>query len=366
MKVLILANPVSSHTIKWVNSLSDSGIEIFLFGLNGYDKSMFNKDVKIEIFDISSKLKSNKDGSFSKIIYLTALKRIKDFVKKVRPDILHAHYVSSYGLLGALAGYHPFVISVWGTDIFYIPEKNIVNRKLIEFSLDKSDLVLSTSHIMAEQTKKFTHKEIEVIPFGIDTEKFKPVKTGSLFSNEDIVIGTVKTLEKKYGIENLIRSFKMVKDKLRSDKLKLLIVGGGTDADYFKNIVRGLNLEQSTIFTGYINPDKVHEYHNMLDIFVALSESESFGVSVLEASACEKPVVVSKAAGFTEIIKDNQAGFIVEKNDIRQAAGILLKLIEDRELRDRMGKAGRDNVLKFYNWNDNVVQMINVYKRLIN
>ena len=167
MKILILANPLSSHTIKWVNSLNARGIEIYLFGLNSYNKNSFNKNVTIEILDVPKKLQSNKDGSFSKIIYLTAIGKIKRFIKKIQPDVLHAHYVSSYGLLGALANFHPLIVSVWGTDIYYIPEKNIFYQKLIEFSLSKADKILSTSRAMAVQTEKFTNKKIEVIPFGI-------------------------------------------------------------------------------------------------------------------------------------------------------------------------------------------------------
>ena len=72
---------------------------------------------------------------------------------------------------------------------------------------------------MKEQTKKFTNKQIEVIPFGIDVNKFKPMKVDTIFHKEDIVIGTVKTLEKKYGIEYLIRTFKLVKEKLQSISL---------------------------------------------------------------------------------------------------------------------------------------------------
>ncbi len=365
MKILILANPLSSHTIKWVNFLNARGIEIYLFGLNSYNKNSFNKNVTIEILDVPKKLQSNKDGSFSKIIYLTAIGKIKRFIKKIQPDVLHAHYVSSYGLLGALANFHPLIVSVWGTDIYYIPEKNIFYQKLIEFSLSKADKILSTSRAMAVQTEKFTNKKIEVIPFGIDTDKFKPLKAESLFTTEDTVIGTIKTLEKKYGIEYLIRAFKIVKDEFPSKKLKLLIVGSGPEENNLKRIVRELGLENNTVFTGYINPDEIPKYHNMIDIFAALSESESFGVSALEASACEKPIIVSNAEGFKEIVKDELTGFIVDRNNIQQAADKIKNLIKNKNFREKMGRAGREQVLNVYNWNDNVTQMIEVYKQIL-
>ena len=365
MKVLILANPISSHSIKWVNSLSEKGVEVYLFGLNSYNKNSFNKEIKIEIFDIPQKLQSNTDGSFSKIIYLLSINKLKKFIKKIKPDIVHAHYVSSYGILGALTGFHPFFISVWGTDIYYIPEKNIIYRKLIEFSLNKADKILSTSRTMAAQTRKYTKKEIEVVPFGIDTDKFRPMKTTSLFNEEDIVVGTIKTLEKKYGIEYLIRSFKLIKQKLPYIQLKLLIVGGGSLEDYLKKLVEELEIKNDVTFTGFVIPEKVSQYHNMIDIFAALSieDSESFGVSTLEASACEKPVVVSNVSGFTEVIENNISGYVVERKNIQQTSEVLIKLVLNKKLREEMGNAGRKNVQKFYDWTDNVEQMIDIYKK---
>ena len=365
MKLLLLANPASSHTIKWANSLSRKGIDVYLFGLNGLDKNSFDEKIKIETLYLPNIFQSNQDGAFSKIIYLAALRRIKSLIKKIKPDILHAHYASSYGVLGALTGFHPYVISVWGSDIYIMPEKNFFNRKLIEFSLSKANAICSTSFAMAEQTKKFSSKKIEVIPFGIDTGKFKPVKVDSLFHEKSIVIGTVKTLEMKYGIEYLIKVFKLVKEKLTMVPLKLLIVGGGAKENQFKKLVKDLSIDADTIFTGYINHEEIPKYHNMIDIFVSLSDTESFGVSALEASACGKPVVVSDADGFKEVVKDNHTGIIVRRGDVEAASKAIITLIENADLRFKLGSGGREHVIQNYDWNKNVDEMINVYKKLL-
>ncbi len=364
MKILLLANPASVHTVKWANSLSDKGIDIFIFGLNKYDKNAFNKNIKIETLNIPQLLQSNRDGSLTKIIYLLSVKKIKNLLKKIKPDILHAHYVSSYGVLGALINFHPYIISAWGSDILIMPGRNIINKKLIEFSLSKADKICATSKALKEQAKKYTSKDIEVIPFGIDIKKFKPEKVASSFTNGNIVVGTVKTLEKKYGIEYLIRSFKIVKEKLPEMKLKLLIVGGGSQENQFKKLVTELNLESDTLFTGYINQYEIPKYHNMMDIFVSLSDSESFGVSALEASACEKPVVVSDADGFKEIVKDSMTGIIVKRGNIEEASIAILNLIKNTDLRFKLGAAGRDCVLKNFNWNENVTKMVEVYNSI--
>ncbi|MEJ2507701.1 MAG: glycosyltransferase, partial [Ignavibacteriaceae bacterium] len=185
MKILILADPAVPHTIKWVNSLSKQGIEIYLFGLSYYDKELYNKNVKISSLNASLEIKNKPFGSYSKIIYLTALRSLKKIIKEFKPDIVHSHFASSFGLIGALSGFHPFIISVWGTDIYNFPERSFLHKRIIEYNLSKADKILSTSKAMALQTRKFTDKEIEITPFGIDVNKFKPGEVDSIFNKDD-------------------------------------------------------------------------------------------------------------------------------------------------------------------------------------
>jgi glycosyltransferase involved in cell wall biosynthesis len=93
-----------------------------------------------------------------------------------------------------------------------------------------------------------------------------------------------------------------------------------------------------------------------------MSESESFGVSVLEASACEKPVIVSDVGGLPEVVEKNVTGFIVNDKDYMQLSVYLQKLINDRESIKQMGINGRKMVEKKYNWKDNVLEMSNIYE----
>ncbi len=368
MRILLLADSNSPHILRWAKYLHNSGCTINIFTFHVPDLNLYKDTPGINLFSMNAprELQKKSEGNFSKLIYLKAVKKVKQLVKALRPDIVHSHYVSSYGLIGALSGFHPYIISVWGADIYNFPQRSVLHKKMIEYSLRKADKILSTSRAMAAQTKKFTEKEIEVTPFGIDVDKFKPQKSESVFGPDDLVIGTIKTLEKKYGVEYLIRTFKLVKEKLPAAKLKLLIVGGGSLTDSLKELVNELNLEEDTIFTGFIIPDEIPKYHNMLDVYVSLSkeDSESFGVAVLEASACEKPVVVSRMGGLPEVVEENVTGFVVQNKNIQEAAEVLIKLISDKNVREKIGKAGRERVIKYYNWNDNVTQMIKIYNQL--
>jgi len=368
-KILLLADANSSHTFKWSTALHDRGFEISIFTLNSFNNDLYENYNSIKIIEsiISKKIINSKKKKFLKLSYLNTLKKLKKTIRELKPDIVHAHYASSYGLLGALTKFHPYVLSVWGSDVFDFPRKSFVHKTILKYNLQTADKILSTSFFMADETKKYTSKKIEVTPFGIDTSVFKPMSTQSIFNENDIVIGTIKTLEEKYGIAYLIKTFSIIKKKLPSLPLRLLIVGGGSLEQELKKLCKELNIINDAIFTGLISYNKIMDYYNMLDIYVALSinDSESFGVAILEASACEKPVVVSNIGGLPEVVDNNITGFIVQPKNENEAADAIIKLIQDETLRKSFGKQGREKVKKHFEWNENVNQMINIYKELL-
>jgi len=365
MKILILSDPSSPHTIKWVNSLHREGIEVFLFGLSKYDSTQYDDGIRIESLQTPESIKAKLDGSFFKLMYFAEFPRLKKIIRTFKPDIIHAHYAASYGLIGALSGFHPFILSVWGIDILTFPNNSVLHKKMIEYSLKKADKVLATSYYLAKETNKYTNKEILITPFGIDTEKFTPKSVDPIFMEDDIVIGTVKSMERKYGIEYLIKSFSIMKKKYQRKNLKLLLVGGGSLEGKFKQMIDELGITDSSIITGQVPFDRVTDYHNQLSIAVYVSNVESFGVSVLESSACGKPVVVSNVGGLPEVVENDVTGIIVKANDIETTTDAIEKLIHDKELREKFGKAGRIRVKNKFNWQKNVNDMINIYNHIL-
>jgi glycosyltransferase involved in cell wall biosynthesis len=363
MKLLLLSDSETPHTIKWTRYLSHHLDQIYLFSIFPpvSDQLSSLKNVTIVSSDIDRSVFLKKEGSIGKLHYLRTIPIIKKMIKKYKPDILHAHYLSSYGLLGALSGFHPFILSVWGSDIFNFPNISILHNKLSKYILSRTDRILSTSHIMASEISKYTRKPITVTPFGIDTDVFKP----AIQQKEpgEIRIGIIKSLEEKYGIEYLLKAFKIVLSKTQTAKLSLTIVGGGLLKEKLISLAKELDIFEYTKFIGKIPSDEVIYYHNMLDIavFPSIEDSESFGVAVIEASACEKPVIASRVGGFPEVIDHNVTGLLVPpKNEVALASAIE-SLLNDEQLRNQFGIAGRKMVKKKYNLKDNLEQMITIY-----
>ncbi|HFU76940.1 MAG TPA: glycosyltransferase family 4 protein [Epsilonproteobacteria bacterium] len=368
MRLFMIANANSIHTQRWAVGLAQRGIEIFLFSLPELrETSMYaENNIKVFSYGFSTKFTMQDGFGLSKLKYMFVLSVLKNKIKTFSPDIVHAHYASGYGTLGALSHFDPFILSVWGSDIYDFPQKSWLHKRLISYNLKKADRILSTSHVMAKETAKYTDKMVEVTPFGIDLTKFFPESEHCHDSDNTIVIGTVKTLEKKYGIEYLIKAFKVIVDKYPQLPLQLMIVGGGSLAGELKDLANKLHIGEIAHFVGTVPYDDIPKYHNIIDIplFLSIEDSESFGVAAIEASACEKAVIVSDKGGLKEVIEDGVSGFVVSAFDYRAAAEKIEILLRDKPLREKMGKAGRERVKKLYNWDENIKQMIEIYKDL--
>jgi L-malate glycosyltransferase len=367
MKILLLSDFQSSHTQKWIKSLSEIGIELILFGLDNINYDFYNQFPLVKCYSggFNKKPESLINIFLKESRYLSTISTVKRIIRLHQPDIVHAHYASSYGLIGSLTNFHPFIISLWGSDILKFPSKSFVHKKIIMHNLKKSDKVLATSSFLANEGKKFSQKDIQITNFGVNSDIFKCSSARKIFKKEDIVIGTVKALEKTYGIDILIHAFSLLKRMQEDLPLKLMIVGQGALENELKNLCISKGIWDVTTFTGYIPHELIQEYHNELDIEVYMSRMESFGVSVLEAMACAKPVVVSNIECFKDIIDDSLNGYVVPSDDINKIVNILNKLIHDQGLRNLIGSRAREKVIEKFNWEDDVDKMICIYKSLI-
>lgn len=367
MKILLLAPAGGYHMDKWVYGLSTfNELEIKIVSLQRTSPTVYNElpNVSCVDFDFEASFVATWQGKFRKLKYLTVISKLKRIIKEYNPDIIHSHYLSSYGLLGALVGRKPYMVSVWGSDIYDFPKISVLHKWLIKYTLRKSDAILSTSNCMAKEISKYTNKPIKITPFGVDINKFKPMSTAAKTENL-FIIGTVKSLHPKYGIDTLINAFNILIGKLPEMNIELHIAGQGVAEAELKALANSLKLSHKIKFLGYVDNNKVPELINSFDIFAALSklDSESFGVAAVEAMACEVPVVVSDVDGFKEVVP-HDCGIIVHRDNPQQAADELYKLILNKAERDSIRINGRKNVLIKYDFRENLKTMMSIYNQI--
>jgi len=348
MKIAFLAGHSSIHTVKWVNEMAKRGHEVYLFTIHQGEEELYPN---IQVHKLPFK---------PPLGYYLNTWHLRRLLLQIKPDLLHTHYASGYGTLARLSGFHPNLLSVWGSDVFIFPYESKIKMKILQKNLSAADCIASTSHIMKRQTESIykPQKEIAVTPFGVDCERFRPMELGK--DQNQVTIGTVKKMASQYGIATLIKAFAIVKNKFQGN-IKLILIGGGPEEEELKLLAQSLSVDKHINFIGSVPHHTVPEYLNGFNIYVALSESESFGVAIIEASACGVPVVVSDAGGLPEVVVDGKTGYIVPRNNPEEAADKMLQLLNDSRLRTKMGEAGRQFVLDNYELKENVDRMERLY-----
>lgn len=357
MKVIFLSAANSIHTVRWVNALSEKDCDVVLVSLKNHKnyENNINSKIKVIYLPISGNI-----GYYLNFYFLNKI------IRKENPDIVNVHYASGYGTLGRFLEFENKLLNVWGSDIYDFPNENKIKKKILVKNLNAYKAIASTSICMANETKKYIDKDIYITPFGVNINKFKKYEK---IDKDRLVIGIVKTLSEKYGIEYLIKAIYELKKIITEeiyDKLEVHIYGKGNLENYLKEMAIKLKTENKIKFLGYISNSDVPIAINEMDIFIVPSiyNSESFGVAAVEAMACEIPVISSDAEGLKEVMEDGVTGFVVPKKNEKAIAEKIKILLENESLRKEMGKNGRKRVLELYNWDNNVNSMLELYEKI--
>ena len=212
--------------------------------------------------------------------------------------------------------------------------------------------------------KKYENK-IEVIPNGVDIIKFKPIKIEK-GENTLFFLSVLDEFHRYKGLDYLFEALKRVKKEIPN--VRLIVGGKGKLLNYHKQKVISMGLQDNVEFAGFIADEQIVEYYNKCDVFVLPSLSakqEGFGIVLLEAMACGRPVVSTEIVGVAEDIKERNAGRIVKPKDEKALAEAIIEILEDKNLARKMGKNGRKLVEEKYTWEKIAANVLNIYERLI-
>lgn len=358
MKIVLLAPANVIHTKRWAEGLAMRGVEVVV--ATQHPDNSWAYPAGVRVIELPHRLTSG---------YFLNVPSLRRLLRHERPDLLNVHYASGYGTTGAGAGFHPWLLSVWGSDVYDFPYESRFKGWWLRRNLLSADAVASTSHAMARQVRHLVPRldDVMVTPFGVDIHLFAPRP----ISHEGLVIGTVKKLEPKYGVDVLLRAFALVLNAPVSNEndaqVWLEVVGGGSQLEKLKNLAVELGVNDRVRFVGSVPHADVPKWLNRFDVYVAVSrlDSESFGVAVLEASACAVPVVVSDVGGLPEVVDDGETGIVVPRENVLALAAQLRCLLADADLRQRLGTAGRARVEAVYGWQASIDRMLACYQTVI-
>jgi len=272
--------------------------------------------------------------------YETALAgKIVEIVKSARLEVLHVHYAIPHASAALLAKQIlleqnikiPVVTTLHGTDITLVG-REASYEPVVSWSINNSDAVTAVSESLKSDTLEHfkIRREIIVIPNFIDFERFnkKPrehFKKAIAPNGEKILVHT-SNFRKVKRVGDVIQIFNLVQKEIPS---KLLLIGDGPERSNIEKICRDLDVCEKVTFLG--KQEAIEEILSVCDLFILPSEKESFGLSALEAMACEVPVICSNAGGLSEVVVDGVTGYLSETGDIEKMAKDSLSILTNDE-----------------------------------
>lgn len=341
MRIALLGPANSIHFQRWAVALAARGHDLALYSQHRCDPALLPAAAETVWLPHAGQLG-----------YFRNARPLREALARFRPDILNAHYASGYGSTAALCGFVPTLLSVWGSDVYDFPYENAFKGWLVRRNLRRATAIASTSHAMAAQVRRLVsvREPIAITPFGVDLQRFAPAP----HREGPLTIGIVKSLAPKYGVDLLLRAFAGLchDPAIAAVPCRLLVVGDGPDRAALQALAMSLGIADSTEFAGAVAHEDVPAQLNRLDIYAAPSrlDSESFGVAVIEASACGLPVVVSDVGGLPEVVRDGETGLVVPRDDVAALQRALTRLVLDPSLRAALGRQGRAHVQQHYEW----------------
>lgn len=274
---------------------------------------------------------------------------------------LHVHFATPAATVGLiLTRLYPATLSITihGPDEFYDVSVYSLRRKIEEASFLCAIGSFARSQLMKLSAPEHWDK-IEVTPLGVDGAEFTPRKAPAERSRFEVVC--VGRLVPAKGQHVLIAAVEQLAREGRDVFLRL--VGDGPDRQSLEQLVQRNQLGPNVRFEGAVNQEHIRRFYETADVFALASFAEGIPVVLMEAMAMEVPCVATRITGIPELVRDGIDGLLVSPSDQEELARALARLMDDRELRLRLGRQGRARVLSHYDLRRNVQRLGEVFIR---
>jgi glycosyltransferase involved in cell wall biosynthesis len=316
-------------------------------------------------------------------------KSIAGAVDTIKADIYEAHAVSGYGFLKALREKgirKPFVQTIHGVladeymqsfqgtpPALRAKLANLIMwrlSKLEEESAKNATLLVTVSKYSSEKIMEFydvTKTRIRIVPNCVDTQRFKPsegyerVRRQIGIDNKLCVLFVGRLIPRK-GLSFLIEAAKYVVREF--NETKFVVVGNGPLKNSLMARLEKMKLVGNFVFLGDVSEAMLPVLYNCADVFALPSIQEGQGIALLEAQATAKPVVAFDVGGVHEAVLDKETGFLM-KPDSHELAEVIMKLLANWSLREKIGSKGREFVSSNFSWDVCATRMMQVYQEAL-
>ena len=294
-------------------------------------------------------------------------KGFKKVLKQVKPSVVHVQYLAPGSLailLFRLLGVKNIITTAHVPGHIY---KRKIVPKFLAYFITKAFLCVSKSSerdffeiepkLYSKKLFKSGRKHFTI--YNCTNTDVNIVKK----ENDIFNIGIVSRLSFEKGIDKIIDALPFILNE--NQNIKLTIVGDGGEKEKLMSSVNSKNLEKYVSFEGLQPKENLQNYYNSFDLVVVPSRFEGFGLTAIEAMSYEVPVVASKADGLKEVVEGGVSGILVSNENPEEYAKEILTLINDKNLREEIGKNGRKRVLENFSFDNFEKKTISLYKQIL-
>ena len=281
--------------------------------------------------------------------------RLVDVVKENQIEILHVHYAIPHAYAAYMAkkmlqdeGVNiPIVTTLHGTDITLVGSHPFY-KTAVSFSINHSDCITAVSKSLKNDTIELfdIEKEIDVIHNFIDVKKFiskeTPCERNLLAKKDEKIVVHISNFRPLKRIMDVIYVFEQIISKVNA---KLIMIGEGPENPKAQRYCEKNNLSDKVIFLG--NSSEVDDILCFSDLFLLLSEKESFGLSALEAMIHKVPVISTNVGGLPELNKNNYSGFLFDIGEINKMAKKSIEILSNKKLLKTYKNQAFENAKRF-------------------
>jgi len=364
MRILYFSKDYSPHDHRFLSALAESSHQVSYLRLERGLRQMEDRPIPdgVEQIPWSGGLHPARLSDGARLLL-----ELRQVIKRVQPDVLHAGPIQTCALLAALVGFHPLLVMSWGFDLMKDVDRDWRWRWATKFALQRADWFTSDCEVTRQKAMAFgvpvAHST--VFPWGVELAQFTPQpRQAEAGSSIGFTLLCNRSWEPNYGVEVLARAFVSVA-RLRPD-VRLLLLGGGSQASLLHNILNSGGVANCVDFGGQIRNADLPQYYRKADVYISPSHVDGTSVSLLEAMACGLPCLVSDIPANQEWVSDGQNGWLFPDGDVDALASRILQAVDQRDQLSRMGLISRSLAESRANWNENFKKLLLIYQNLAN
>jgi glycosyltransferase involved in cell wall biosynthesis len=352
MRILLLGDIRPAHLKRWRDYFRGNRHDVTVVSL---EKDSADNDYQF----IPSKV------PVMALKYYLRKNAVREIIGRFKPDILNAHFVPSYGVLGGATGFHPLVVTLWGSDILVSPHKSGLHRARALRVLRNCDLITSDSMYMTHEARNLGKFDTRIVtePMGLPRSTLDRLErhNNDARPDEPVILST-RRLEPIYRVDTLINALCKVREKLLP--FRCIISGGGSERARLESMAASGNLDEVK-FVGWKSGDEYLGLIGNADVYVSCSESDSTSVSLLEAMAAGALPVVSDIPGNREWVKDDESALMFPVGDADVLASKLVQAVTDRKLRAGAARINRSTIESRAVWEENMSTIEEAFEELV-